>query len=1127
MSFEATNLFGHISKLTASLPSLPSLPSCFSCPHTLASPASDLPPHPTDAASPLNLRFIQLYTSPEYDRYRSQLIEPPPDALEAPAQRDDAKSPVPMDVSGHSFSPLVCAAVQEAKQVVWASTPAKDGLLSRPSLPLRSAVGVPVCSIGKEVVLLLMFSPAVLELTEEAHRFLYTVAQAASDAVCGFLPASVASSLVTSAARGPRSPLPDPTAPGENNMPHTRTLIEALPASVTFQMVEMASEMVGVNVPIKTEFLETFNSIYNPPPPPLMPVAGEDGQGEEEGLDLDAFDSLPPLEDCFLPTELLEDGVLVSGLRDEEMTGEDWDFGAALDFIFDKDQGGEELGVGTEGEWFGPGKGREGGEVLNWGMTEGGLPDRLSQHTEASQPSGMDDNQSNVKQEEGGLQGKGSDREQGEDSVIRFFYEDALQRLRFEEFVKGFLSMSVFHTAECWVARGKETLEQVYCATCLADVQSWVRFSSKLHGDTQRALPARVLVENQAIWERDAQRLNPSGAGGAGMENGGGAGKHVIQTAFGLPVHVDQSHRLVVIFYSTYSIEPAEIMESFVKRALDLLWNKDAQHAAALLAEQQQEQQQHLQLQHESSGGGSYSLGLSEASSSYSLGSELGEDMHTSWRTSNLDKTGNHDGRIQSGQQQMSPLTTAFGGGGGQEREEISHLPQVEGGRHGAGGLRSGQGSGQDQPQRQSSFSSMTEHSDMMGSSTSTYAFEGQQQQRHPQQQQQQQPVYVFGYTPQDSSSTSSSYPSSSTTSHPYHHHQAALSTTTPSSPFSGPSATSAFQRGSTTASLPPGGGAAGPGFGTPPPLTYTSSTPILTTHGGIPVPAPRPAGGQGSAGSQQQSSQQQQSQPSRPGSQPSCWGAQGTDLGTVGGQGLTTLIHLPPGSSLPPLGGAINIGGTLYYPQHQVTGLQGAPHQQPPQHQQHPSSFGHGSHTGPGGGVSLHREDSGGTSNLDFSMDLPAGGNIAASMMPPPASRSPSFAQAEHQAPQSIRFAQSGRQGEKGSVLSVRHDGGGGEKGTRGETAMHLGGRKVSSISPHASGAQSEIGCGGLPRTPSDYEMHMGGPNEMGGAGGVTGRKICKTESCDQPTAKRSPYCSQHTGVRHCQHPGLGEREW
>jgi hypothetical protein len=96
------------------------------------------------------------------------------------------------------------------------------------------------------------------------------------------------------------------------------------------------------------------------------------------------------------------------------------------------------------------------------------------------------------------------------------------------------------------------TRKQVYCATCLADIQSWVQFSSKLHTDTQRALPARVAIENRAIWERDFERLNgggPSamaaaansakagGAGGAAVAGGGGGSNkaHVLQTAFGLP----------------------------------------------------------------------------------------------------------------------------------------------------------------------------------------------------------------------------------------------------------------------------------------------------------------------------------------------------------------------------------------------------------------------------------------------------------------------------------------------------------------------------------------------------------------------------------------------------------------
>lgn len=203
------------------------------------------------------------------------------------------------------------------------------------------------------------FLSDVVELTDDAHRFLFTVAQAASDAVCGFLPAS-SSSPVQSTLALPRPPLPDD---GEATGPHTRTLINALPPTVTIQMVDMAA------IPaegIKPEFMEAFNQIYPQPPgmgppppamglppliasnsvpplvhpgmPPLMPSLSADS---------DHFDSLPPLEDCILPDLLgVEEGEgQRAGMQDEE----DWDFEAALDYIFDSSRAG---GPVSESEWF-------------------------------------------------------------------------------------------------------------------------------------------------------------------------------------------------------------------------------------------------------------------------------------------------------------------------------------------------------------------------------------------------------------------------------------------------------------------------------------------------------------------------------------------------------------------------------------------------------------------------------------------------------------------------------------------------------------------------------------------------------------------------------------------------------
>lgn len=200
------------------------------------------------------------------------------------------------------------------------------------------------------------------------------------------------------------------------------------------QMVEMTS--MPVNVPIKTEFMETFNSIINPPPPPLMPVvpvkAPEDGDTE------DTFASLPPLEDCFLPEDLIEGGLM-------ENLDADWDFGAALDFIFDKEgtavpasTGGGTGGYGSNAHSGSREDGQGGGHAHTSGTGHEWFNTKANADEAGSLGGGLDD-----------------------DSPMKFFYEDALQRLRFEEFVKSFLGMSVFHTAECWVAAGTETLEQV------------------------------------------------------------------------------------------------------------------------------------------------------------------------------------------------------------------------------------------------------------------------------------------------------------------------------------------------------------------------------------------------------------------------------------------------------------------------------------------------------------------------------------------------------------------------------------------------------------------------------------------------------------------------------------------
>ncbi|CAM9935391.1 unnamed protein product, partial [Ectocarpus sp. 12 AP-2014] len=98
------------------------------------------------------MRFVQLYTSPSFRDQRSKLVTPAEDWEQNHT-----------DVSKHKFSPLICEAVRDGGGVVWANTEVQEGLLGRSDLPLRTAVGAPVYTQGRELGVLVLFSPSLIQ----------------------------------------------------------------------------------------------------------------------------------------------------------------------------------------------------------------------------------------------------------------------------------------------------------------------------------------------------------------------------------------------------------------------------------------------------------------------------------------------------------------------------------------------------------------------------------------------------------------------------------------------------------------------------------------------------------------------------------------------------------------------------------------------------------------------------------------------------------------------------------------------------------------------------------------------------------------------------------------------------
>jgi len=128
-----------------------------------------------DQLSP-TFKFVSLYASPTYDDFYSLLIHP--------------NSSTDNDEQIHLISPLICRGVCNGGQIVWANTCVLEGLTGRTD-PLNTAVGFPMCSIGQDIYILVMFAVDSIPMTPNGVEFLGSMARAlCQGSGGGFLPLS-------------------------------------------------------------------------------------------------------------------------------------------------------------------------------------------------------------------------------------------------------------------------------------------------------------------------------------------------------------------------------------------------------------------------------------------------------------------------------------------------------------------------------------------------------------------------------------------------------------------------------------------------------------------------------------------------------------------------------------------------------------------------------------------------------------------------------------------------------------------------------------------------------------------------------------------------------------------------
>ena len=119
---------------------------------------------------------MQLYTSPTYEDFHALLIQPE----KVPKYSSEVEKQ-------HRFSPIICRSVCDGGQIVWANTKLSGGLTGRSDVPLNTAVGIPVCSVGEELFLLVLYAVGMIQMTQNVVEYIMSVVHAVAKNGGGFL----------------------------------------------------------------------------------------------------------------------------------------------------------------------------------------------------------------------------------------------------------------------------------------------------------------------------------------------------------------------------------------------------------------------------------------------------------------------------------------------------------------------------------------------------------------------------------------------------------------------------------------------------------------------------------------------------------------------------------------------------------------------------------------------------------------------------------------------------------------------------------------------------------------------------------------------------------------------------
>jgi hypothetical protein len=456
-----------------------------------------------------------LYTSPTYEDFHALLIQP------------DTENTVSKDEEMHRFSPIICRGVCDGGQIVWANTHISQGLTGRTELPLNTAVGVPICSIGHELYILVLFAVEIISMTPQVIEYLATVSRTVTENSPTFL--SPAFSQATAITQANTEDFVGVWDIGE--------LVRKYQSEVEFHLLPIG----------KLQKYFDCNEIL---------------------LFCDFFTDFKTKRDGRFTVKQLE------GLRDSykarkrsesfsSVNSKNWD-----------------INIGLITNPNNPNSSSSGRAMFSPGIYtidnvhEGELGMSLDEHDHLHLNNHLRGPGGPSKQDSG----RTTDESQSQSSILHICAQMTYKygQCRFHEFMISVLGMTVFESSELWLV--SEKANELYLVAGVyrnPNMQKWISFNENLRLPFASSGPGRIITTGSSQWDTNYASViddtDPRKA--AAIE-------HNINTSFGIPLIGLRGICGALMFYTTkkdFATEPLLIL--LVERAVHLIATSNVESA--------------------------------------------------------------------------------------------------------------------------------------------------------------------------------------------------------------------------------------------------------------------------------------------------------------------------------------------------------------------------------------------------------------------------------------------------------------------------------------------------------------------------------------------------------------------